>query len=113
MHRQNDLLPGVEGPPSRRNTTAGELERSLLTSRRRAAVDDLVDSSMLILINLMFLLWPSAEVPLLDRDGTLALLLLVDAAAIAGWFRTRVLPVLRARRIAGTWSEAERARFRV
>lgn len=111
MHRQRDLLPGVEGPEPRR-VTAADFERDLLAARRRTAAEELLDCAMLILINVMFLMWPHAEIPLLDRQGTLVLLLLVDFGFVAAYVHARFVPRYRARRIATSWSAAERARFR-
>jgi hypothetical protein len=105
-----DLIPGVE-PPRRPPVDGRSLARELEAARRRASVEDLLDCAVLIVVNLVFLLWSEAKVPFLDRDATLVLLLLVNLATVAGYVRSRVIPGWRARRIATTWSAAERARF--
>ncbi|HEY0590477.1 MAG TPA: hypothetical protein VGF40_01810 [Thermoanaerobaculia bacterium] len=105
-----DLLPGVE-PPRRPSVDGDTVARELARARQRAAVEDLLDCAVLIVVDLLFLLWPNAQVPFLDRDATLTLLLLANVVTVAGYVWTRALPVWKARRIAMTWSAAERARF--
>lgn len=106
-----DLIPGVE-PPRRAPVDGGTIARELQRVRHRAAVEDLLDCAVLIVIDLIFLLWPGARIPFLDRDATLALLLLANLVTIAGYVWTRAVPRWRARRIAMTWSAVERTRFR-
>lgn len=107
-----DLIPGVQ-PPRRPPVDRDALEREMARHRRRAAVEDLLDCAVLIVVDLLFLLWPEAKVPFLDRDATLALLLFANVLTVAGYVRSRILPVWKARRIAATWSAAEQARFSV
>ncbi len=105
-----DLIPGVE--PRRRSSVDGDsIARELARARHRAAVEDLLDCAVLIVIDLLFLLWPEAKIPFLDRDATLTLLLFANVLTVAGYVWTRALPGWKARRIAMTWSAAERARF--
>lgn len=105
-----DLIPGVEGPRAR-HVDARQLAAEHARARRRVAVEDLLDCAMLIVVNLVFLLWSEAKVPFLDRDTTLILLLGVNLLTVAGYIRARIVPLWKARRIAATWSPAERARF--
>jgi hypothetical protein len=107
---ESDLIPGVEGPRVPR-VDARQLAAEHARARRRAAVEDLLDCAVLIVVNLVFLLWSEAKVPFLDRDATLILLLLANLLTVAGYARARILPLWKARRIAATWSAAERARF--
>lgn len=75
-------------------------------------MSDLVDLMILIVINLFFMQWEQARIPLLTRDLSLAILLGTNAVYVVGWFRNRVLPVWRARRIASSWQPDEKERFR-
>lgn len=111
MHNDRDLLPGVV-PPSRAAFDASAVRKSVEQARQRAAVEDLLDFVVLIVVNLTFLLWPNAHIPVVGRDGTTLVLLLANAAAVWGYTKTRILPRIQARRIAGSWSADERARFR-
>jgi hypothetical protein len=106
----SDLIPGVEGPRAT-HVDARQLAAEHARARRRAAVEDLLDCAMLIVVNLIFLLWSEARVPFLSRDTTLLLLLAANLLTVAGYVRARILPLWKARRIAATWSPAERARF--
>ena len=111
MHNDRDLLPGVV-PPSRAAFDAAEVRKTVEQARQRAAIEDLLDFVVLIVINLTFLLWPNAHIPMLGRDGTTFVLLLANFAAVWSYTKTRIVPRIQARRIAGSWSAAERARFR-
>lgn len=106
-----DLLPGVEGPTPPR-VTAGDLGRDVYTARRHAALEELLDLAVLIVVNLVFLLWNRSQLPFLGRDVTLVILVAANAFAVAGYLRARVVPRVRARRVAATWSAQERDRFR-
>ncbi len=105
-----DMIPGVE-PPRRAPVSGGVVARELALARQRAAIEDLLDCAVLIVVDLLFILWPEAKVPFLDRDATLVLLLFANVLTVAGYVWSRMLPLWRARRIAMTWSAAERARF--
>lgn len=105
-----DLIPGVEGP-RHAAVNARQLEMERQRARRRESIEELLDCAVLIVVNLVFLLWSEAKVPFLDRDTTLVLLLLANLFTIGSYVRTRVLPRWQARRIAATWSAAERERF--
>ncbi|HVR41902.1 MAG TPA: hypothetical protein VMS56_00540 [Thermoanaerobaculia bacterium] len=113
MHRYDpELLPGVEGPRRRPAVEAADLRFDIESMRRRHAVEDLLDCALIVVIDLVFLLWAEARLPLLDRDGTLVILLAANALIVAGYVKTRLIPRWRARRIAATWSVEERSRFR-
>ncbi|HEU5162526.1 MAG TPA: hypothetical protein VFV54_05235 [Thermoanaerobaculia bacterium] len=107
---ESNLIPGVEGPRhSAVNARQLEIERQ--RARRRESVEELLDCAVLIVVNLVFLLWSEAKVPFLDRDTTMIVLLLANLFTIGSYVRSRVLPRWKARRIAATWSAAERERF--
>ncbi|HSN68005.1 MAG TPA: hypothetical protein VLV48_02090 [Thermoanaerobaculia bacterium] len=107
---ESNLIPGVKGP-RRSAVNARQLEAERQRARRRESVEELLDCAVLIVVNLVFLLWSEAKVPFLDRDTTMVLLLLANLFAIVSYFRSRVFPRWKARRIAATWSAAERERF--
>ncbi len=109
-YAESELIPGVQGPRAV-GVEARQLAAERSRARHRASVEDLLDCAVLIVVNLVFLLWSEAKVPFLNRDVTLALLLLANLFTVAGYVRTRVLPVWKARRISLTWSVAERERF--
>src|SRR5688572_11034469 len=109
--QQSDLLPGVEGPSDRRRVSASAVRQSLESSRRKAAVEEILDCAVLIVLNLLFILWSRAQLPFVGRDGTMLVLLASNALLVGGYFRSRILPRITARRIAATWSPEERQRF--
>lgn len=107
-----EMLPGTEADfrPTRSEFDAA---RAISSARLRQDARDLVDLLLLIGVNLMFLVWESAQIPLLGRDATMALLLLTNAFFVGSWFVSRVVPLVRARRISSSWSSEERARVRL
>ncbi|MFN2442772.1 MAG: hypothetical protein ABR517_08820 [Thermoanaerobaculia bacterium] len=108
--RYEDLLPGVEGPPLN-GFRAEEIRQELRTARNRAAVEDLLDCAVLIVVNLTFLLWPNAQIPFLGRDATLFVLLAVNAFTVVSYVRHRLYPRWKASRISRSWSEGEKKRI--
>lgn len=109
--RYEDLLPGVEGPrPSA--LSAEQMRKELSSARNRAALEDLLDCAVLIVVNLTFLLWSNAQIPFLGREATLTILLAINAWTVANYLRTRLYPQWQARRIARSWSEEEKLRKR-
>lgn len=104
--------PGTAGPrstpPSARYDAAGEIRRA----RTRADLSDFLDLSILLAVNLMFKIWATAHIPFLSRDASMAILLTANALYVVDWLVTRFVPQWRARRIASTWSQEERARAR-
>lgn len=106
-----DRLPGVSGPdetgPHRVYNPAADIE----AARRRAAVRNLIDIAVLILVDVLFLAWPSARIPFMTRDASLWVLLALHLVVVASWLRTRFYLAWRARKISGTWSETERRQF--
>jgi hypothetical protein len=80
-------------------------------ARRRAAVRDVLDLLLLICVDWLFLRWPDAHVPALDRANSLFVLLALNAMLLAYVWLARALPRWTARRVASTWCLAERARF--
>ena len=107
---QRDLLPGVSplgSPPD----IIYESRRVIASARRRAAARDLFDLLLLASVDGLFLRWPHAHIPMLDRDITALILATVTALVITYMWSARFLPRWRARRLASTWSVRERNRF--
>ena len=106
-----DLLPGVttDSCPPR---VVFDAHTAIRRARRRAYVRDAIQIVLLLSVDYLFVHWPESRMPFLDRDASLALLRAVNVIAIADLWLTRALPKWWAKRIAGTWSRAERARFR-
>lgn len=105
------LLPGVadaECPP----IVVCDTRIAITQARRRAALHDALHTVLLASVDALFLHFPSTHVPLLDRHDSLLVLGAVNGAMIAYLWLARVLPRWTARRIATTWSAAERNRYR-
>jgi len=108
---RRSLLPGVRDagtPPA----VVIDSRAVIVRARRRAAVRDVLDLVLLFCVDGLFLGWPRAHVPMLDRTDSLAALLLLNAAMVAFVWLTRAFPRWRARRVAATWCAAERTRVR-
>ena len=107
---RHELLPGVS-----RDDTAPvmvfESRPVIASARRRAALRDVLDVVLLAAVDALFIRWPHARMPLLGRADTLLILAIVNVVMIAYLYSARTLPRWRARRLASTWSEAERSRF--
>ncbi|MGH9419147.1 MAG: hypothetical protein ACRD3J_04175 [Thermoanaerobaculia bacterium] len=104
------LLPGVSdaGAPPPVNTDSRAV---VARARLRAIVRDVIDLLLLVCVDGLFLRWPLAHVPLLDRHDSLLVLVVLNALLLVYLWLTRSLPRWTARRVATTWSLAERARF--
>jgi hypothetical protein len=104
------LLPGVSdagAPPP----VVIDSRRVVAKARRRAIVRDVIDLLLLVSVDGLFLRWPQAHVPFLDRHDSLLVLLGLNAMLIGYVWLARAIPRWKARRMAGTWCLAERARF--
>jgi hypothetical protein len=104
-----DLLPGVQRtqPPRR---VVCRSRRIITLAKLRAAMRDGAQLLLLGSVDWFFAHWQFARFPLLDRTDSLRLLLIINSAALAHVILVRLLPHLRARRIAKTWSSNERQR---
>ncbi|HEV2721198.1 MAG TPA: hypothetical protein VG323_14340 [Thermoanaerobaculia bacterium] len=108
---RRSLLPGVRDagtPPA----VVIDSRAVVARARRRAAVRDVLDLVLLLCVDGLFLGWPRAHVPLLDRHDSLLALLALNSAMITYLWLSRAFPRWRARRVAATWCPAERARYR-
>ncbi|HXH39958.1 MAG TPA: hypothetical protein VNN08_15110 [Thermoanaerobaculia bacterium] len=104
------LLPGVSdagAPPPVIIDSRAVVARA----RRRAVVRDVIDLSLLVSVDGLFLRWPAAHVPFFDRHDSLLVLLSLNALLLGYVWLARAIPRWTARRVATTWCLAERARF--
>jgi hypothetical protein len=105
-----ELLPGVTTaacPPR----VVCDAHAAIRSARRRVFFRDALQIAMVIAANLLFLYWPEARLPFLDRATSLTFLAGVNVAIAMDLWLTRSWPRWTARRIASTWSRAERLRF--
>jgi hypothetical protein len=108
--RRQDLLPGVsdaECPP----VAVIESRVAIHRARRKAALHDVLQLCLIGAVDYFVLRHPGAHVPSLDRHDSMVLLGAVNGAMVGWLWLARVLPCWKARRIAATWSRAERSRF--
>jgi hypothetical protein len=80
-------------------------------ARRRADLRDLADVVVFLAVDVLYVAWPSTQLPFLTRDDTSLVLAAVHIVFAAWLTASRVVPRWRARRIAATWSERERSWF--
>ena len=105
-----DLLPGVSSDPCP-PAVLTDSRRDIIRARRKATARDIAHVILLTGIDYLFLNWPATHVPLLGRENSAVVVAAANAAIITHIVISRVIPRLRARRVATTWSLAERARF--
>jgi hypothetical protein len=101
------LLPGVStfgGTPD----VVFQSRRVVASARRRAAIRDAFDFLLLGCVDGLFLRWPQAHLPLLDRSATMILLASVNVLLLLWIWSARSYPLWRARRVAATWNTMER-----
>jgi hypothetical protein len=104
------LLPGVSDaavPPP----VVIDSRVVVARARRRAIVRDTVDFLLLVCVDGLFLRYPGAHVPFLDRGDSLMVVVGLNVMLIAYLWLARSIPRWTARRVATTWSLAERTRF--
>jgi hypothetical protein len=80
-------------------------------ARRRAIVRDVIDFLLLVCVDGLFLRWPMAHVPFLNRYDSLLILMGLNTMLIGYVWLARAMPRWMARRVAATWCLAERSRF--
>lgn len=104
------LLPGVseEIPPP---VIIYESLPVVRRARRRALARDVFDLLLLIAVDALFIRWPEARVPMLDRLQSLQLLVAVNVILLGYLWACRAFPRWRARRVAATWDTTERERL--
>ncbi|HEX7709229.1 MAG TPA: hypothetical protein VF701_22435 [Thermoanaerobaculia bacterium] len=105
-----ELLPGVVTtacPPP----VVCDAHRAILAAKRRALTRDVMQLVLVAAVNVLFIYWADARLPMLDRAASLLFLTGVNLLVIAHLWLTRLLPRWSARRIASTWCRTERQRF--
>jgi hypothetical protein len=108
--RRQELLPGVsdaECPP----VAVIDSRIAVHRARRKAALHDLLQLVLIGAVDYLVLAHPAAHIPMFDRHDSMAILGAVNGAMVGWLWLARVLPYWKARRIAATWSRAERSRF--
>lgn len=106
--KNHALLPGVQPKHGAARSTTYDGRHSVRRARFREDLRDLVDLIILGCVDSMFLAWDAAHIPGFTREATLTLMLFVTAGVAFFLIVRRLLPLLQARWIAGTWSEHER-----
>ena len=107
---RRELLPGVSESGARPEVIC-ESRPIVVSARRRAAIRDTFDLLLLAAVDGLFLRWPHAHVPSLDREQTALIIAAANALLITYMWSARALPRWRARRVASTWSMTEQNRF--
>jgi hypothetical protein len=108
---KDELLPGVTAaacPPA----VVCDARAAIRKARRRALVRDVAQISVLVAVDWLFLRWPEARIPLLDRHQSLRVVEATNAiVAVHLWSMRFLMPKWSAWRAASTWSRTERAKF--
>jgi hypothetical protein len=107
---RSDLLPGVSPdpcPPAVVADTRSEIRRA----RLRATLRDIAQITLLAGIDYFFFNWPLTHIPFVSRSTSALVVALLNATILTHVIMVRTFPKLAAKRIAGTWCLAERARF--
>lgn len=107
---RNELLPGITEagcPPS----VVCDSRASIVRARMRATARDVAQILLLAGVDYLFIHWPSTHLPLAGRHQSLMLVATINGASLAWLWLSRAVPRWSARRIAATWSAAERRRF--
>jgi hypothetical protein len=110
--RKRPLLPGVTtaaAPPR----VLCDASKAVVEGRRRALLREAAQLVLLAAADLLFLRWPEARLPFFDRGHSLILVLMMNGVVLGDLWLARLRPRWAARRIANTWSRAERERFTV
>jgi len=107
-----ELLPGIspEGCPP---VVVCDPRPAIRRARRRALFRDVSQLSLVAGVDALLIRWPTAHVPMLTRFDSVALVVAINAVMVGYVWLTRAFPKWSARRIAGTWCPAERAKLNV
>ncbi|HUF18351.1 MAG TPA: hypothetical protein VMS12_09950 [Thermoanaerobaculia bacterium] len=106
-----ELLPGTAGPDATPPLAVCNGRIEIEKAQRTKKFRDLFDGVMLLALDYLFLSWPGAHVPFLNRSQSLTLLVALHVVLIGYWIISRELPPWRAKRIAATWAPEERGRM--
>jgi hypothetical protein len=109
MERQ-PLLPGVTAEPCP-PVVVFDSRAAVRRARIRAAIIDGGQLALVWGVDWLFLHFPHTHVPYVDRGHSLVILAGLNVLIAAYVALARLLPRWRAKRVAGTWTPAERARF--
>lgn len=104
------LLPGVADTPIP-PTVVFRSRKVIVRARRRAAFRDGLDLLLVASVDTLFVRWPGAHVPAMDRASSLLVLAAVNLAMIGAIWLARAIPRWRARRVSATWCPDERMRL--
>lgn len=104
----SDLLPGAAGPDVVAPRPVFNPAPVVQTARRTRTVRDAIDILFLVILDTFFFLWPAAHIPTMSRGTSAVVLILVHALVLTHIITSRFFPRWRARKIASTWSEAEK-----
>lgn len=108
--KSDPLLPGVTSssvPP----VIVCDTRSAITRARRRAIAIDVLQVALVIVVNALFVRWPSVHVPTMTRETSLLLVLALNMAVTAHLWLERAVPRWSARWIASTWCTTERRRF--
>ena len=105
-------LPGVKGRVGAEASRTYDGRAEVARARRLANIRDIIDTILLLAVDWLFITWESVHIPLLTRWQSLIVLLVVHALFGVYVLATRIIPAIRARRIASTWERQERERFK-
>ena len=107
---RREILPGVS-PNGTNPNVVFRSQPVIASARRRAAMRDVFDLLLLAGVDALFIRWSHAHIPMLDRAATMLVLAIANVVLISYVWSVRALPRWRARKLASTWSAAERSRF--
>lgn len=113
MPKNHQLLPGVRQTAVPPANTIPNLGSIVEQARSQHLVRDVVDVLLLLLVDTLFLAWPTSHIPFLSRQDSGLVLVAAHVGLLAHFVLTRTLPRYRARRIAATWSNTERSKARL
>jgi hypothetical protein len=108
---KDQMLPGVTSaacPPR----VVCDARSAVKRARRLAMLRDALQIGLLLAVDYLFIRWPEARVPFLERENSLAFMRGINVVILGDIWLTRSMPKWTARRIASTWSRRERERFR-
>lgn len=105
-----DLLPGAAGPDVVAPRAVFKPAPVVQNARRTRFFRDAIDLLFLAVLDLFFFLWPAAHIPAMSRGASAVVLIIVHALVFTHIITSRIFPKWRARKIASTWSEAERSK---
>jgi hypothetical protein len=113
MLKNDRLLPGVSQTAVPPSVSMRNLAVTVEQARYDRFVRDAVDVLLLLLVDTLFLAWPTSHIPFLSRELSGAILVAAHVGLIAHFVVTRSLPRYRAQRIAQTWSATEQSKVRI